>query len=324
MNGNETMFGVNFADGRIKGYPSGKVGGAAKKFYVLYVRGNENYGINDLEDMGDGTIVDHATGLMWQKNDSGEGLNWEEALAWVQTQNSGNYLGYNDWRLPNVKELQSIVDYTRAPAITNSPAIDPMFTSSDIQDEGGGTNYPFYWSGTTHASLSNGKSASYVAFGEGLGFMANQSDEYVLMDVHGAGCQRSDPKSGDPEDYPYGHGPQGDVIRIYNYVRMVRDTTITPDKINDQDMDGSGELKLENYPNPFNESTTIKYSIQEEGNYQLFIYDINGNIVDSLDLGELSSGVHYEFYKNDGLNTGVYYCKLSGNGIIAYTTLLIY
>lgn len=49
------------------------------------------------------------------------------------------------------------------------------------------------------------------------------TDNYVLQDVHGAGAQRSDPKTGDPADYPYGHGPQGDVIRIFNYVRAVRD-----------------------------------------------------------------------------------------------------
>jgi hypothetical protein len=42
------------------------------------------------------------------------------------------------------------------------------------------------------------------------------------MDVHGAGAQRSDPKTGDASDYPQGHGPQGDVIRINNYVRCVR------------------------------------------------------------------------------------------------------
>jgi hypothetical protein len=42
------------------------------------------------------------------------------------------------------------------------------------------------------------------------------------MDVHGAGCQRSDPKVGDPSQYPTGFGPQGDVIRIYNFVRCVR------------------------------------------------------------------------------------------------------
>ena len=42
------------------------------------------------------------------------------------------------------------------------------------------------------------------------------------IDVHGAGAQRSDPKEGDPGDYPEGNGPQGDAIRIYNYVRCVR------------------------------------------------------------------------------------------------------
>ena len=46
--------------------------------------------------------------------------------------------------------------------------------------------------------------------------------EPMLMDVHGAGAQRSDPKSGNPNDYPTGRGPQGDAIRIYNYVRCVR------------------------------------------------------------------------------------------------------
>ena len=46
--------------------------------------------------------------------------------------------------------------------------------------------------------------------------------QYVLLDVHGAGAERSDPKIGDPSVYPTGRGPQGDVIRIYNSVRCVR------------------------------------------------------------------------------------------------------
>ena len=45
----------------------------------------------------------------------------------------------------------------------------------------------------------------------------------IWMDVHGAGAQRSDPKSGDPVDWPTGHGSQGDAIRINNHVRLVRD-----------------------------------------------------------------------------------------------------
>jgi len=225
MNGNETSFGVNFADGRIKGYPTGPMPGQStgKTFFVIYVRGNTDYGINNFQENNDGTISDLATGLMWSKNDSEKGMTWEEALAWVQQKNAENYQGYNDWYLPNVKELQSIVDYSRSPATTNSAAIDPLFNCTAITDEGGNTNYPFYWSSTTHANMINGENAAYVAFGEALGFM--QFDFYStpeLMDVHGAGAQRSDPKIGDPADWPTEHGPQGDVIRIYNYVRCVR------------------------------------------------------------------------------------------------------
>ena len=100
-----------------------------------------------------------------------------------------------------------------------------MFRSTSIIDEGGGLNWPFYWTGTTHKDGSNyGVAGVYVAFGEALGFMEMPPDSgsYRLLDVHGAGAQRSDPKIGDPADYPYGFGPQGDVRRIYNYVRCVR------------------------------------------------------------------------------------------------------
>jgi hypothetical protein len=79
-------------------------------------------------------------------------------------------------------------------------------------------DYPFYWSSTTHAHFLGGSSAAYVSFGRGLGYM-----DWSWMDVHGAGAQRSDPKAGDPADYPTGHGPQGDAIRIYNFARVVRD-----------------------------------------------------------------------------------------------------
>jgi hypothetical protein len=43
-----------------------------------------------------------------------------------------------------------------------------------------------------------------------------------LIDVHGAGAQRSSPKSGEESRLPSGAGPQGDVLRIYNYARCVR------------------------------------------------------------------------------------------------------
>jgi hypothetical protein len=224
MGGDETVFGVNFADGRIKGYPM-EMQGSDKTFFVMYVRGSTGYGTNKFLDNGDGTISDDATGLMWTTNDSGLGMEWLEAVQWAQEKNTANYLGYNDWRLPNAKELQSIVDYTRAPSTNSTAAIDLFFSTTQITDEGGSSNYPFYWTGTTHATTSNsvpGANAVYIAFGEGLGWMQDLSQIYQLLDVHGAGCQRSDPKIGDSADYPYGHGPQGDVIRISNFVRLVR------------------------------------------------------------------------------------------------------
>lgn len=214
----QTLFGVNFADGRIKGYGL-SLFGSDKTFYVMYVRGNYSYGGNDFADNGDGTITDKSSGLMWTQDDSGTGLNWQDALAWVDSKNSADYLGYNDWRLPNIKELQSIVDYTSSPDTTGSAAINAVFNSTPITNEAGEEDYPYYWSSTTHSNWtgSPGVSAAYMAFGRGLGYI-----DGGWTDIHGAGCQRSDPKQGDPSDYPTGRGPQGDAIRIYNYVRLVR------------------------------------------------------------------------------------------------------
>ena len=224
--GGGKLFGVNFADGRIKGYDLTMPGGAEKTFFVICVRGNPQYGQNAFVDNGDQTITDNATGLTWAKADSGAGMNWEQALAWVQAQNAANYLGHNDWRLPEIKELQSILDYSRSPETTNSAAIDPLFESTQITNEAGQADYPFYWTSTTHAGANGGgETADYLAFGRALGYMNT-----AWVDVHGAGAQRSDPKSGDAAQFPQGRGPQGDAIRIQNYVRLVRggNVTVTP------------------------------------------------------------------------------------------------
>ncbi len=225
MNGDETMFGVNFADGRIKGYPTGMgPNGQEKTFFVIYVRGNTAYGENDFADNGNpstgsgqaGTITDNATGLTWTQNDSGVGMNWEAALNYCESLDTADI---SDWRLPNVKELQSIVDYSRSPDTTDSAAFDPIFNTSGITNEAGQSDYPAFWSSTTHANLVSGGNAAYVNFGRALGYMNNQ-----WMDVHGAGAQRSDPKvSSAAAQYPTGHGPQGDAVRGSNYVRCVTD-----------------------------------------------------------------------------------------------------
>jgi hypothetical protein len=82
-------------------------------------------------DNEDGTVTDHCTGLMWQKDtadvngdgqtaeDGTDALPWCDALAYCENL---SFAGHDDWRLPNVRELQSIVDYGRL-----GPAIDPVF-----------------------------------------------------------------------------------------------------------------------------------------------------------------------------------------------------
>ncbi len=216
VEGNDTVFGVNYIDGRIKGYPLAILNSRTiKKGYFRLVRGNENYGKNIFMDNGDGTISDLATGLMWQKADDGKTRDWKDALKYAE---SLKLAGHDDWRLPNAKELQSIVDYTKSIQTTGTAAIDSVFILTSITDPNGHLNYGYYWSGTTHQDGSNiSDSAVYVAFGEAQGKMFGK-----VLDVHGAGAVRSDPKSGNPSDYPEYFGPQGDLRYGYNFTLAVR------------------------------------------------------------------------------------------------------
>ena len=315
MNGDATMFGVNFVDGRIKGYPTGPMPGQTedKQFYVLYVRGNEAYGINDFVDNSDGTVSDVATGLMWMQDDSQIGMDWEAALEYAQTKNAENYLGHNDWRVPDAKELHSILDYSRSPQTTNSAAIDPVFTCTAITDEGGDQNYASYWSSSTHANMNNGAWGAYVCFGEALGFMEEPFPPFnvSLLDVHGAGAQRSDPKAGDADDYPQGHGPQGDVVRIDNFVRLVRDIQTSTGLNENPEIASPNSFSLEqNYPNPFNPSTSLVYNLSQPGNIRIAVYNTIGQEVTQLYRGFQETGKHQIVYNADGLSSGVYFVVL--------------
>lgn len=316
------LFGVNFADGRIKGYGL-TLAGSEKTFFVQCVRGNTSYGINNLADNGDGTITDRASGLMWPKTDNGSALTWPEALASVQAQNAAGYLGHDDWRLPNAKELQSIVDYTRAPDAVDpshqGPAMDPVFTCTQITNEACAANYPWYWAGTTHGNYSGtGTGGIYVCFGRSMGYMGGWTD------VHGAGAQRSDPKSGSLSNYThadcgYYHSiaPQGDAIRIHNYIRLVRDaepSTDVGEDGRDSIRPGNG-LTLRALPNPAVGSVQIGFVLPIAGTARVGIHDATGRIVNLLDAGAVQAGAHQlPWAGSDGsghqVPAGAYYVRL--------------
>jgi len=185
----EAAFFYNFLDGRIK-----NAGTTQGELFHRCVRGPQ-YGVNDLADNGDGTVTDAATGLTWQQADDSLTRNWSNALAYCENLTLADT---DDWRLPNVKELQSIVNYDLP-----EPAKFPEFIQTD--------QAAWFWSSTT---FETGSEATYVCFGK--------CTSVDGTDVHGAGAQRSDPKSGDPADFT-GRGGQNDEVRIYNYARCVRD-----------------------------------------------------------------------------------------------------
>jgi hypothetical protein len=314
-------FGVNFSDGRIKGYDMiDALSKLTKTFYVQLVRGNIAYGINDFVDNGDQTITDNATNLMWSKSDNGSGLNWTSALAWVQTKNSQNYLGHNDWRMPDIKELQSIIDYSHAPDYDNSPAINTTFFScSPMINEAGMSDWGYYWSSSTHEGYSTtnngGAEADYIAFGRALGWPSTQTK---WVDVHGAGAQRCDPKASPPYPYAitkttivnnvtyngYSFGPQGDALRGANYVRLVR--TITGSTDLNETNNSTSEYKIAE--NPFTQTIRIKNTIGTE-NYQL----INlmgqtvwtGTRIDTYNFSYLASGIYFLNINHKNSNTNL-------------------
>ncbi len=309
----ETVFGFNFIDGRIKGYPTTYTVpecGTAKHFYVLYVRGNTAYGSNQFVDNGNGTITDNATGLMWMQNDNGTGVLWKDALSYAE---NATYAGYSDWRLPDTKELQSIVDYTRSPATTGSAAINPMFTCTQITNEGGVADYPWYWTNTTFSSASqtNGASASYVCFGRAMGYFTGLG----WTDIHGAGCQRSDPKPRSFSGYTHnGNGyynpnaPQGDAVRIYNYVRLVRNGTSTG--INENKDDHLFNV----YPNPVSDEITIEM----KGNREKANFELLNSIGQVVRKGSL---IDKTIIQTHNLVTGVYLVKLQYGRTIQCKTI---
>ncbi len=209
--GRVSAFGVNHGTGHIKSYPA-EAGGPMGN-YVRVVRG-ETYGVNDFVDNGDGTVTDLATGLMWSQDDNGEALSWEEALAYAE---GATLAGYDDWRLPNIKELQSIVDYSKSPNAVDTedlgPAIDMSFFNITAMASGTmayDPDYGYFWTSTS--AYMNARSpgyyyAWYVAFGTAV--------DPTGVDVHGAGGMRFDVKAEG--------GPDGeDGARITNYVRLVR------------------------------------------------------------------------------------------------------
>ncbi len=124
-----------------------------------------------------GTVTDISTNLMWKICSEGlqgkqcqEGkaqlLSWPDAIASATKSNQEKFAGYADWRVPNLKELQSLVE-TRCfnPAINEN-----IFPNTDGS---------WFWSSTSVASSTG--SAWGIGFGAGYGFAKDKTSQTGMV-----------------------------------------------------------------------------------------------------------------------------------------------
>ena len=153
------------------------------------------YGINDdgalhkgavwpdprFTDNKNDTITDNLTGLLWTRNARNPGplacpmdknTKWEDALAHVACMNAHKYLGYDDWRMPNVNELASLID-------TDYADSSVWLTSQGFKN----IMMEFYWTSTTNAD-SKGEAWVGVMYSGNL-FCRSKGKKYPLWPVRG-------------------------------------------------------------------------------------------------------------------------------------------
>lgn len=260
--------GFNFADGHIKAYGTEDT---QPGLYIRCVMGDEDvYGVNDYSLNDDGNIVtDNATGLMWQQADDGKTYEWTDALDYCENLTLG---GYDDWRLPDNKELQSIVEYSK----TEVPAIDTDFFDSTFNESYGGGDfdgdYGWYWTSTTLKDFP--ENASYIAFGRAYSTTSDDlTDSNNYHDWHGAGAQRSDPKDGVVEmDGDSCSITACDEERGANYVRCVRGNAVAADSSDYDDYVSSATASSTT------EEGSLEEGMPEEGILEEGITDESGEL----------------------------------------------
>ena len=132
--------------------------------------------INLLFDTGVNTVTDNLTGLIWMRNANAFGpRTWEQALSDANGLKSGDH-GVNDgskagdWRLPNRKELESLLDCG-----SNAPALPALHPFTGVQSSP-------YWSSTT---VVNSTSAWNVNFNLGGVYISDKSTTFLVWCVRG-------------------------------------------------------------------------------------------------------------------------------------------
>jgi len=125
-------------------------------------------------DREDGTVFDRLTGLMWAKNANlvSEGSTWQEAIDFANNYTlgaGGCGASFTDWRLPNIRELQSLIDFSNQnpPLPAGHPFLNVLPGN--------------YWSSTTSANLTN--NAWLVSMYSADVLDRNKNDDFYVWPV---------------------------------------------------------------------------------------------------------------------------------------------
>ncbi|MES0338361.1 MAG: DUF1566 domain-containing protein [Candidatus Magnetobacterium sp. LHC-1] len=154
---------------------------------------NPRFTDNSIADSNNQTVTDNMTGLIWAKDAgtptvgscTGGGMTWQAALDYVACLNTATYIGHSDWRLPNKKEIISLIDRKMY-----SPSLPSGHQFINVQS----LSYWSYWSSTT--TSSNLSTAWNVNISRGIVLYISKSDDSYVWPVRGGQFNLSISKTG--------------------------------------------------------------------------------------------------------------------------------
>lgn len=133
---------------------------------------------------GDGTVTDLRFGLVWSICSAGQTYDaqthactgsassfstWSEALQSQQILNDGDgFAGHNDWRLPNIKELRTLIERS---------CWQPAIKLSIFPDTINGV----YWSNTPNTAINDNVKGQVVDFSDGAEFIRPGGDQRIFV-----------------------------------------------------------------------------------------------------------------------------------------------
>ena len=104
------------------------------------------------------------------------------------------------------------------------------------------------------------------------------------------------------------------------YYELVYDPTVSVETIENEII--NDELK-QNYPNPFNPVTVIEYTVKEEGNVELVIYDVLGKMIEKLVDERKTKGNYSTEFDASNISSGIYFYCLQVNDFVSTKKMLL-